>query len=187
MSGPTESAQPGPTESAQPIWPALGAGGPPADPGVPLRLRPWGEADVDALVNAWRDVAIQAWLDPPGTDAATAARWIEGVDDRRSRGVALDLAVIVEGAVAGEVGFSSFDPVRRACLVGYWVGSDHRGSGLGSRAVAAACDWLVGSCGPISIVAECALTNVASHRTAERAGFELLSPDHDGNRVYVRR
>jgi ribosomal-protein-alanine N-acetyltransferase len=150
-------------------------------------LRPWQDADAGALVDAWSDPELLAWLDPPTADMEAAVRWIRAAPDRRAAGVALDLVIDVDGVVAGEIGFSSFATTHRACLAGYWVGSRHRGNGLAAHALTRACAWVVEHTGPLAVVAECDPANRASQLTAERAGFELLSASHGGRRVYVCR
>ena len=140
-------------------------------------LRPWGTDDAFALAAAWADKTIARWLDPPAIDVDSARDWIAGVERRRCNARALELVVDVDGDAVGEVGFSSFDPQRRAALVGYWIAASHRGNGLAARAVARACTWALETLPARAILAECAATNVASHRTAINAGFELLHQD----------
>ena len=168
-------------------WPPRPLPTPPPDLDPRFVLRPPVAGDAPALAAAWGDAEIRRWLDPPDADVATATRWIEGEPERRVRGVALDLAIVVDGAVVGEVGFSSFDGSRRACLVGYWLAASMRGRGLAADAVRAAIGWLRSELGDVAVVAECDPDNTASHRVAERAGFDLLAADHAGHRVYVSR
>lgn len=150
-------------------------------------LRPPRLSDAASYAAAWVDPDIVRWLDPPEASIDTAERWITGEPERRAAAIALDLVVDVDGVVAGEVGFSSFDAHRRACLVGYWLTSSMRGRGLAAEAVSTAIDWLRSEVGPVAVVAECAPDNTASHRVAERSGFELLAADHGGTRVYAHR
>ena len=167
-------------------WPARPLDYPPGDQLDGFGLRPWSIQDAPALAAAWSAPIIRLWLEPPAVDVASARKWIEGAEQRRHAGLALDLVVDVDGEVAGEVGFSSFDSNRRAALVGYWIAEGHQGCGLASRAVARACASFVKSTGAAAIVAECDAENLASHRTAINAGFALL--DHDEARhAYVLR
>ncbi len=151
-----------------------------------LALRPWRSSDAPALAAAWSDDAIATWLAPPATSVAAAARWIDGWSARRDAGVALDLVIDVDGTVAGELGWSSFDPRRRAALVGYWVGPDHRGHGLAARVLRATSAWFFETLSGEALIAQCSPRNAASVRTAERAGYVHVG-DQGGSAVYVRR
>lgn len=155
------------------------------DPAIGLRV--WQPGDAAVLAAAWSDPEIRSWLQPPDAEIDTARTWIDGEPERRAQGLALDLVIVADGVVAGEVGLSHFDPARRACLIGYWAAPGFRGRGLVRRATAAAADWALGSLGAVAVVAECAPQNLASHRVVEAAGFGLLSADHRGRRVYAKR
>ncbi len=168
-------------------WPPRPLPVPPLDLSERFSLRPWRSADAAALAAAWSDPEVTRWLDPPGADVSAADAWIAGEADRRASGVALDLVIDIDGLAAGEVGFSSFDPQRRACLVGYWLAAEHRGHGLAAEALEAATAWFLSETECTAVLAECDPKNTDSHRVAERAGFELLSPNHAGHRVYVTR
>lgn len=172
-----------PTDSATKPWPQLPLPVPDIDWTAAFSFRPWAASDAGALAAAWRDPEVVSWMSPPGADLATAKRWIDGEAQRRSAGLAVDLVVDIDG-VAGEVGFSSFDADRRACLVGYWLVAAHRGQGLGARVVREACTWIREAVGVEVVVAECDPANQPSRRTVESAGFDLLAACHRGNRVY---
>lgn len=168
-------------------WPPRPLPVPPAGLHDAFVLRPPLEADAAALAQAWGDSEIRRWLEPPPPQESSARRWIDGEPERRSAAVALDLAIAVDGVLVGEVGFSSFDESRRACLVGYWLSSDMRGRGIAASAVSVAVAWLRAELGAVTVVAECDPANEASHRVAERAGFALVAADHSGRRVYAHR
>jgi [ribosomal protein S5]-alanine N-acetyltransferase len=148
----------------------------------PLSLRPWRPDDAHVLAAAWDDPLVRQWLEPPTGGASVAATWIAGAEHRLAGGTAIDAAIVVDGAVAGEIGLHRFDRRRRAALVGYWVGPGHRGRGLAATALAAATRWWFDTVDGMALVAECASANVASWRTAEVAGFTLLE-ERDGRRV----
>jgi ribosomal-protein-alanine N-acetyltransferase len=175
-----------PIDSPAARWPLLPLPVPDRNPDAAFVLRPWAAQDAEALAAAWVDPEMVTWLSPPGADLASAKRWIDGAEQRRETGLALDLVVEADG-VAGEVGFSSFDTSRRACLVGYWVAPSRRGEGLGAHALREACAWVRDVIGAAVVVAECNPANQASQRTAENAGFELLAASHRGSRVYTFR
>ena len=108
-------------------------------PSPPEGLRHWRPDDAPALQAAWADPDITSWNPPPpGLDAAT---WIAGVEGRWDRRLALDLVIVAEGRVAGEVGLSGFttDPARAE--LGVWVAAGHRRAGVASRAVRSVTAW----------------------------------------------
>lgn len=148
----------------------------------PLSLRPWQPDDAYALAGAWGDPLVRQWLDPPTGGAAAASAWIAGSDERAAAGLAIDAAIVVDGVVAGEIGLHGFDRTRRAAMVGYWIGPGHRGRGLAAVALAAATRWWFAIIDGEALVAECASANVASWRTAERAGFVTLD-ERNGRRI----
>lgn len=168
-------------------WPPRPLPVPPVDLHTEFVLRPPTEADAPALAAAWADPELRRWLDPPDADLESAQRWAAGEQARRDDAIALDLAVSFGGELVGEVGFSSFDEPRRACLVGYWLASDVRGRGIATAALEAAVAWLRTEVGTVTVMAECDPANTASHGVVERCGFELLAADHGGRRVYANR
>ncbi|MEM7288079.1 MAG: GNAT family N-acetyltransferase [Actinomycetota bacterium] len=168
-------------------WPPRPLPIPPADLDDDVRLRPPVPGDAEALAAAWADIEVRRWLEPPTAEIEVARRWIRGEPERRATATALDLVIDVDGTLVGEVGFTSFDEPRRACLLGYWLAEAARGRGLAARAVGTATAWLRSELGRIVIVAECDPANTASHAVVERCGFDLLAADHGGKRVYVDR
>jgi RimJ/RimL family protein N-acetyltransferase len=143
-----------------------------------VRLRPWRVGDADALVAAWHDPEIVAGSSPPAVRSEEAAvRWIQGWDQRRVAGLAVDLVVADPGddRVLAEVGLSRFDPRRRAAMIGWWVAAPERGRGVAGRAVEMLVDWSL-EAGLEALVAEITEGNVASVQVAERCGFVMLRP-----------
>lgn len=168
-------------------WPPRPLPSPPAELHDAFVLRPPTEADAAALATAWADPEIRRWLDPPTADLESAQRWLAGERSRRDAAVALDLAISVDDELVGEIGFSSFDEPRRACLVGYWLAPSTRGRGIATAALDVAVAWLRSEIGTVTVVAECDPANTASHAVVERAGFDLVAADHGGRRVYADR
>ena len=85
----------------------------------------------------------------------------------------MDLAVVdpASGAVIGEVGLSQFDAVRRAAMIGWWIGAGWRGCGRASEAVALVVDWALAEGGLNAVMAEIDADNPASVAVARRAGM----------------
>jgi [ribosomal protein S5]-alanine N-acetyltransferase len=91
-----------------------------ADAGLSLRL--FAEADIDMLVRACADPAIQRWH----RQAETGAEW----------------AVAASGVVVGRVGLPVLHLDEGIAEVGYWVLPEGRGRGVAGRALTAMTDWL---------------------------------------------
>jgi RimJ/RimL family protein N-acetyltransferase len=106
---------------------------------------------------------------PADTSEAAAARWITGWDDRRRRGLALDLVVVDDrDTVVGEVG-ASF--VTRPASVGWWVLPGWRRRGIATRAVRLFVTDVLPATGIDEVVADVGPDNPASAAVARAAGF----------------
>jgi ribosomal-protein-alanine N-acetyltransferase len=141
-----------------------------------IHLRPWAVRDAASLVEAWHDPAIQAGsVPPPERSLAAAERWIEGADERRRAGVAIDLVIASDDDRAiGEVGLSRLDPERRAAIAGWWIHEADRGAGAATEAVSLFTEWALGPGRLRAVMAEIAPDNAASIRVAERSGFRVI-------------
>jgi RimJ/RimL family protein N-acetyltransferase len=136
-----------------------------------VTLRPWRADDAPALAAAWADEEIRAnTAVPADTSLGDARRWIAGEPDRRRRGLAVDLVIEVDGAVAGEVGL---DLTGDEPELGYWVAAPHRGRGLATAAVRLLVDWAFANLPIARIVAR--PTNEPSTRVLMATGFVVES------------
>jgi RimJ/RimL family protein N-acetyltransferase len=101
------------------------------------------------------------------------------------------------GVFAGAVGLHARLPDPRRQEIGYWLRAGARGRGYASEAVAAVAAAAFEALGLAAIEIHASARNVASHRVAVRAGFDLVAirddgrVDRDGIRspthVYARR
>ena len=139
-------------------------------------LRPWAPADAQALAAAWAEPDIARWTAVPADRSlAAAARWIEGWDVRRQRGLALDLVIVhvgQPGVVLGEVG-AVF--VTRPPQMGWWLLPAARGQGLATRAVRLFADRLR-EAGVPELTADVDPANRASIAVATAANLTLRHP-----------
>ena len=153
-----------------------------------LLLRAWQPGDAAALAAAWDDPEIAKWTGAPDDrSVATAARWIAGEGDRRSRGLALDLVVAVDGSAVGEVGITRFDRERHVAEIGWWTAPSHRGRGVASRAVRLVAGWAVTELCIERVYARVAPGNEASRAVAANAGFERRGVSEDGSEIWSSR
>ena len=154
-----------------------------------VALRPWRADDATQLVAGWADESVARWTDVPDErDEAAARRWIDGGENRRRAGVAVDLAVTRTGTdvpVIGEVGLA-VERARRRAAVGYWVAAGERGRGVATRAVRLLCDWATDELPLDLLAASVEVANPASASVLERAGFTLVA-ERGGRQAWARR
>ncbi|KAA1378449.1 GNAT family N-acetyltransferase [Aeromicrobium fastidiosum] len=139
-----------------------------------LVLRDFTRGDV-ALVQSASTTSIPDTTTVPSTaGVAEALEYIERQQGRLSSGRSYAYCVARAGddVAVGYVGLNLRNVDRGRASLGYWVGQDHRGHGYAAQALTGLAQW-----------ASCVLEiprlelyveprNVASIRTAERAGFE---------------
>ena len=134
-----------------------------------LTLRPWTEADAEAIVECIDgDEEMARWLDqvpqPYGLDDALA--YIRGVGES-------SFAVVdPTGRVLGSIGVR-WNESGDVGEVGYWLRADARGKGITSRALLLISRWTLSRDGVGRLQLRAAVENVASRRVAEKAGFRL--------------
>ena len=173
-----DESTPGGPGRSQPERPPLvvPAGGPIAGPaGSGLVLREWHRADVPALVAAIDDPETRRTLPhiPNPYTAADAEEYIAGTRVSLTAGTALPTAIVVDGVVAGSIDLrlDGFDGTTAE--IGYWVAAPLRGRGVASTAARVLSDFGLDTLGLRRVELNAAVTNPASRRVAEKAGFEL--------------
>lgn len=139
-----------------------------------VALREVEDADLPLFFEWQRDPASTDMAGLPARDReAFDAHWAK---IRRDQGVTLR-TVVADGAVAGNVlaFVQSGKPV-----VGYWIGRDHWGRGIATRALAAFLREVTAR----PLYATVALGNTASVRVLEKCGFTLAGEvEESGERV----
>jgi ribosomal-protein-serine acetyltransferase len=83
----------------------------------------------------------------------------------------LQATIVVDGALAGMVGFHHVDWGNRATTLGYWLDAGRQGRGTMTEAVRALVDHAFGTWGLHRIELAAAVQNARSRAVAERAGF----------------
>jgi RimJ/RimL family protein N-acetyltransferase len=140
-----------------------------------VRLRPWTEADVPAIVLAFTDPVMRrfSWRTTPYTE--TDARADLAAQERaRRRGEALHLALVEPhdpNVVLGGVGLSEVRPDQGCAAIGYWLSPAARGRGAATQAVRLLGRWAFSEPGLARLELTCGPDNEASQRVAERCGF----------------
>ena len=130
-----------------------------------LTIHPWATTpatpdDLTALLTP----AVLAPLPEPLQLTTSAAEWIA---DREAE--AETLAVLThDGRLAGLVFLAAFETDIH---IGYLLGEDHWGKGLGSELIQGLTEWLAQSRSPARLLGGVAKDNPASARILEKAGF----------------
>lgn len=139
-----------------------------------LRLRPWCREDAATIVAACSDPASQRWLpNLPAPYTEADARWFlrEVVAPAAAAGRAAHLAVddLVGGHVVASVSIGALAE-QPGNEIGYWVAPWARGHGYAAEATDVLARWAFGV-GQHRVYLYADVDNLASVRTAERAGF----------------
>ena len=129
-------------------------------------------ADLDAasILAACADPEISLFNVGP-TDEAAARTWCIERADWSSGEHASWIIKDTGGALLGQVSLFEIDAVQRSAQIGYWVAAAARGRGVATAAVDAAARFGLSGLQLHRIELFHAVENVASCRTAERAGF----------------
>jgi RimJ/RimL family protein N-acetyltransferase len=127
-----------------------------------VRLRNVEPGDLDVFYEQQLDKdAVQMAAFPSRDRAAFDVHWNANILGKPD---AITRAIVVDGEVAGNIGSWLQDGVR---LLGYWIGKEYWGKGIGTRALA---DFLqIVSDRPMR--AHVAKHNVGSIRVLEKCGF----------------
>jgi RimJ/RimL family protein N-acetyltransferase len=148
-----------------------------AQPTIPagegLRLRPFRDGDVDLLVSAYADPAIQRWH-RRSLSRDEALEWVRGrAQARWARETGAEWAVVEDsGRVVGRVGLPVLHLDEGLAEVGYWVLPEGRGRGVAGRALTAMTEWLF-ALGLHRVELMHSVHNEPSCRVAHKNGFEL--------------
>jgi RimJ/RimL family protein N-acetyltransferase len=100
---------------------------------------------------------------PPRDRAAFDSHWATNI---LGNPAAISQTVLLDGRVAGNIGSWHQDGVR---LVGYWIGKEHWGKGVATRALASLLNLVTER----PLYAHVAKHNVGSIRVLEKCGFSL--------------
>lgn len=129
-----------------------------------VRLRNVEPDDLPIFYEQQRDPdATRMAAFPPRDRAAFDAHWATNV---LGNPAAVKQTILVNGQVAGNIGSWPQDGLR---LVGYWIGKEHWGKGVATRALGALLHLVTER----PLHARVARHNVGSIRVLEKCGFGL--------------
>jgi RimJ/RimL family protein N-acetyltransferase len=129
-----------------------------------IRLRNIEPDDLPIFYEQQLDADATRMAAFPARDrAAFDAHWATNI---LGNPTAINRTIVVDGQIAGNIGSWSQDGVR---LVGYWIGKDHWGKGVATRALAIFLRLVTER----PIHAHVATHNVGSIRVLEKCGFSV--------------
>lgn len=100
-----------------------------------------------------------------------ARNWIRHVKENENQ---TRFIIDFHGEAIGEIGFvPQLDVHRFAAEIGYWMSEDHWGKGVGSKALAAACNYAFSKASIVRLFADVVEHNKGSCRILEKCGFQL--------------
>ena len=139
-----------------------------------LRLRPFDDADADALfaLHSSPDV-LRYWDAPPWSERARAERFITACRTMAEEGTGMRLAVdhASGGAFIGWCSLTRWNPDHRSASMGYCFDETAWGRGYATEAARALLQWAFETLDLNRVQAETDARNAASARVLEKLGF----------------
>ncbi|OWA10251.1 GNAT family N-acetyltransferase [Streptomyces sp. CS159] len=139
-----------------------------------LRLRPFTDADTDALFTLHSSTTVMRyWDSPPWTEPARAGRFLARCREMADDGTGVRVAVsrTGDGAFVGWCGLSEWTPVHRSASLGYCLDEAMWGHGYATEAARALLRWAFDTLDLNRVQAEADTRNDASARVLEKVGF----------------
>ena len=139
-----------------------------------LRLRPFAEADADALFALHSDAAVlRYWDSGPWTERSRADRFLGVCRQMEEEGSGVRLAIerSSDGAFLGWCTLSRWNPDFRSAGTGYILSGSAWGQGHATEAEGALLTWAYDALDLNRVQAEVDTRNVASARVLEKLGF----------------
>lgn len=141
--------------------------------GAVVRLRPFHDSDVDAVLEASADPLIPLVTTVPAVfDRGLAAAYLERQHARATSGEGYSWAIEgPDGSCAGQIGLWVHELDQGRASLGYWVRPSARRQGLATDALSTAVSWAWGLPDLHRLELHVEPANLGSIRAAERAGF----------------
>ncbi len=139
-----------------------------------VRLRQWREADVPALLEAFRDPWFQRFSDWAPETEADALAYLAEREPVRRRGEQIDFAWVEphdDDVVLGGGSLNNVELDLGRAAIGYWLAPHARGRGVTTHAVRMIAEWAFSDLRIARLELTCGPDNHASQRVAERCGF----------------
>jgi ribosomal-protein-alanine N-acetyltransferase len=139
-----------------------------------LRLRPFGDADADALFALHSKASVlRYWDAPPWRERGRAGRFIAACRQMAQEGTGARLAVdrLPGGPFIGWCSLTRWNPDHRSASLGYCFDEAAWGHGYATEAARGLLRWAFGTLNLNRVQAETDTRNVASARVLEKLGF----------------
>ena len=137
-------------------------------------LRLLQESDVDelyALIDVNR-AELSRWLPwAAGQDREGTLEFVRLTRTRYTERSGATFAIVCGRALAGVIGMEPLDWAHRATSIGYWLGAEHQGRGVMTRAVRALVDHAVFEWELNRVEIRAAVGNARSRAIPQRLGF----------------
>jgi RimJ/RimL family protein N-acetyltransferase len=142
--------------------------------GDDIVIREFDKTDVDSLVRAADNPNVAALVRPSFPSPYTkedALGWIETTKNQDPL-TSFAIATVDDGVIGG-IGLDLNKENKDEAELGYWLGEQHWGNGIATRAVLAFLPVAFEEFGLKRIVSLVYVTNRASLRVLEKAGFQV--------------
>ncbi|MFE7312063.1 GNAT family N-acetyltransferase [Streptomyces sp. NPDC057555] len=137
-----------------------------------LVLRPWELTDVPAIRRAFADPEVRRWILLSGSSDDDARAWLGRWQKTWQGETAIGWAVVPPGGEpVGHVAFQQVNLPAGTGRCSYWLLGSSRGLGWSPRALQRAARWAFDDVGLHRLALAHSIANVASCRTALKAGF----------------
>ena len=142
--------------------------------GIRCVVRPWSEADIDSLVEHANNINVARNLRDRFPHPYTRQNAREFLKFAAGREDQSNLAIEVEGAAVGAVGYVPGNDVERfSAEIGYWLGEAFWGCGISTEALVLVTDHAFAHLNLLRLFALPFAENRASARVLEKAGYVL--------------
>lgn len=138
-----------------------------------LRLRPFTDADADALFALHSAHVLRYWDSPPWSERARADSFIAKCQQLADEGTGARVAIDrdFDGAFIGWCALTRWNPGYRSASLGYCLDDAAWGQGYATEAARALLAWAFDTLDLNRVQAETDTRNLASARVLEKLGF----------------
>ncbi|TCC35423.1 GNAT family N-acetyltransferase [Kribbella speibonae] len=139
-----------------------------------LRLRPFDDADADALFALHSNAfVLRYWDSPPWTERGRAERFVAVCRTMAEEGTGARVAIdrASDGVFLGWCSLSQWNPDFRSASLGYCFNESAWGHGYATEAARAVLGWAFNTLDLNRVQAEADTRNLPSARVLEKLGF----------------
>jgi ribosomal-protein-serine acetyltransferase len=129
---------------------------------------------------------LRQWLPfvDDAQDATDTQRFILDVSRLADEGRGMAAGIWADGSLAGVIGLMEVNQRNRNAEIGYWLGAEHQGRGVVTRACSALVSYAFETMGLHRVEIYCAPDNARSRRVPERLGFAVEGTLRDAEWLY---